>query len=252
MDTSGLRLVLKRPDSGAYWNGRDFGWGKFDALLSYHVPQTNNGRWCWTYDLPPAEHLHSSAWEIQLVDIHAPPPGLLTALSSPATRSLVVAEPNVSIASRDASIQYCYTARPNQSTLSAGTRMSKVAKALEEAVKDLYFISETDAPLEVVFWPGDGKQIDEKMVAQLAQISPDVKIEVVDVDDFFAPATEEQDWHNEEEKAQVERFQQLVKILKEQLQNAKAYRFGETKISVYIVGNAEDGLVGVKTVIVES
>jgi len=41
----------------------------------------------------------------------------------------------------------------------------------------------------------------------------------VSVDDFFARATQEEDWHDEEQREMMQRFQNLVSVLK---QNKKA------------------------------
>jgi hypothetical protein len=130
--------------------------------------------------------------------------------------------------------------------------MNEIVPLLKEAVAGLTFISETDAPLEVVFWPGDATELDKKLLAELAQVPMTEKIAVVEIDDFFAEVTAEQDWHNEEEKAEVKRFQQLVELLKTRLQSARAYRVGETRITVYVVGKVAGGFAGVKTVVVES
>jgi hypothetical protein len=51
---------------------------------------------------------------------------------------------------------------------------------------------------------------------------PDAPVEVVSVDEFFAHATQEEDWHDEEERETVQRFQNLVSVLK---QNYRSCRF---------------------------
>jgi hypothetical protein len=253
-DATGLRIVLKRRDHNSYWNGRAAGWGIFDPLLSLHRPNITHGRWQWQHDFPDAQQLCGGDFILELRDINRSSAQTLAtlALRTKLTRPVTMRVTRT----HDATIEYCYTAGSYKRTLSTGNSMNEVVKTLEAAAKDLFFISETDAPLEVVFWPiSEGveeAQLDEKLVAQMAQAPVDAKIEAVELDEFFAPVTEVQDWHNAEEKDEVERFQQLVKILKAQLQGAKAYRIGKTKITVYVVGKVPAGIAGIRTVIVES
>jgi hypothetical protein len=57
---------------------------------------------------------------------------------------------------------------------------------------------------------------------------------------------------NEEERAQVTRFQELVKTLKDALDDVNVFRVGETRIHVYVVGKVEGGYAGLKTLVVET
>jgi hypothetical protein len=56
------------------------------------------------------------------------------------------------------------------------------------------------------------------------------------VDDFFVIATQEEDWHEEEKRETVKRFQNLVSVLKQKLSQLQVYRVGSTDIDAYIVG----------------
>ena len=68
------------------------------------------------------------------------------------------------------------------------------------------------------------------------------------VDDFFALATQEEDWHDQEERETVQRFQNLVGVLKQNLSQLRVYRVGSIEIDVYIVGvTPGGGLAGLST-----
>ena len=54
---------------------------------------------------------------------------------------------------------------------------------------------------------------------QLTNHPPDAPVKVLSADDFFARATQEEDWHDEEERETVKRFHNKVSVLK---QNKKA------------------------------
>jgi len=66
-------------------------------------------------------------------------------------------------------------------------------------------------------------------------------VEVASVDDLFAIVTQEEDWHDEEERETVKRFQNLVSVLKQNLSQLQVYRVGNTNIDAYIVGMIPSG-----------
>jgi len=65
--------------------------------------------------------------------------------------------------------------------------------------------------LEVIHWPTQGKLTPAKLL-QLRNHLPDAPVEVVTLDKFFAHATVEEDWHDEEERETVKRFQNKVSV----------------------------------------
>ncbi len=73
------------------------------------------------------------------------------------------------------------------------------------------------------------------------------------VDDFFAIATQEEDWHDGEERETAKRFQNLVSILKQNLSQLQVYRVGSVEIDVYIIGVTDGGgVAGLSTKLVET
>jgi len=88
---------------------------------------------------------------------------------------------------------------------------------------------------------------------QLTNHPPHTPVKVVSVDDFFAHATQEEDWHDEEEREMVQRFQNLVSILKQNLSQLQVYRVGNINIDAYIVGVTPRGdWMGLSTKLVET
>ncbi|QHG20641.1 hypothetical protein GJB62_32740 (plasmid) [Nostoc sp. ATCC 53789] len=70
---------------------------------------------------------------------------------------------------------------------------------------------------------------------------------------FFRNCAFEQEWHNELQKSDVNKFQTLVESLKENLKSIKVYRIGTRNIDVYIIGKTlDEDLAGVSTKIVET
>lgn len=127
-----------------------------------------------------------------------------------------------------------------------------IADQLQQASKGLLFLSESDAPFEVIHWPAQGELTPPKLL-QLTGHPPDAPVELRTVDDFFAIATVEEDWHDQDERETVQRFHNLVSILKQNLSQLQVYRVGSIDIDAYIVGVTDGGeLVGLSTKLVET
>ena len=127
-----------------------------------------------------------------------------------------------------------------------------IATQLKQASKGLLFLSESDAPFEVIHWPAQGELTPPKLL-QLTGHPPDAPVELRTVDDFFAIATQEEDWHDEEEREIVQRFQHLVSVLNQNLSNIQVYRVGSIEIDAYIVGVTPSGnWMGLSTQLVET
>jgi len=127
-----------------------------------------------------------------------------------------------------------------------------IAIQLKQASKGLFFLSESDAPFEVIHWSAQGELTPAKLL-QLTNHPPDAPLEMLAVDDFFAIATQEEDWHEEEERETVQRFQNLVSVLKQNLSQLQVYRVGKTNIDAYIVGVTDGGeWAGLSTQVVET
>jgi len=115
---------------------------------------------------------------------------------------------------------------------------------LQAATADLLWLSEMDAPFEVRYW---SQQADTPLTAetllQLTNQPPTAPVKVVAVDDFFAGATEDQDWFGEEEKAIAARYRELVTLLKQHLSDLVVYQVGAVSLELYIVGRTPEGVM---------
>jgi hypothetical protein len=115
----------------------------------------------------------------------------------------------------------------------------------------LSFQSESDYPVEPFEEKAAGAASARDLVA--AKGGAGAAVRELDFDSFFADAVKEQDWHDEEARARVKKFQALIKFLKESLTDIKVYRVGGTEADVYVVGKTAAGdFAGVKTKVVET
>ena len=87
---------------------------------------------------------------------------------------------------------------------------SSITQALQKASQGLLFQSETDAPFEAFEWPGEQGKPDKARVLELAGLPPGTPVKTKSLAAFFKDATTEQDWHDDEEKAEVQKFKKLV------------------------------------------
>jgi hypothetical protein len=125
-----------------------------------------------------------------------------------------------------------------------------ITEKLANLTQDLLWMSEADYPWEVVSY--DSSHITPEQLLEQSNLPSDTPVETVTIERFFAPALREQSWHNEEERATRNRFQQLFDFLNEQLNDLIVYRLKEVEIDVYVLGTVEDKTVGLKTTIVET
>lgn len=127
-----------------------------------------------------------------------------------------------------------------------------IAAKLKQVSEGLLFSTESDAPFEVEEWKMQGQLTPTKLL-QLTEHPPDAPVEVASVDEFFAIATQAENWHDEEERETVQRFQNLVSILKQNLSNIQVYRVGKINIDAYIIGVTPNGdWMGLSTQLVET
>jgi hypothetical protein len=137
---------------------------------------------------------------------------------------------------------------------STNSDRSTITEILRSASADLLFLSESESPFEVFLWelPADA-QIAPEMIIDRTGVPIDTLIEFTDLTSFFAVATTPQDWHGAAEIEMVNRYQNLVRVLQENLTDIQVVRVGEINIDVYIVGKTSDGnLAGLKTNVVET
>lgn len=129
-----------------------------------------------------------------------------------------------------------------------------VIAELRKATAGLRFQSESDYPLEPFVWEGEGAEaLTGARLLKMLKRPAATPVKALSVDQFFRSATEEQDWHNAEERKTARRFKELVKTLKGALKKVKVYKIGEAEIDVYVIGQSGAGdLAGVKTKVVET
>ena len=128
---------------------------------------------------------------------------------------------------------------------------SPVLEALQKAAEGLLFPSEIDAPLVPFFWPEPVPPEAGRLIER-AEMPEGTSVKRVSLAAFFRSAVKEEDWHNDEERAEVKKFQALIAVLKDTLKQPQVWLLGEVNRIVYIVGGVEGGSAGLQTRVVET
>jgi hypothetical protein len=131
-------------------------------------------------------------------------------------------------------------------------RDEEILQKLEQASAGLLFMSEADYPFEIVNG-GEMSEMPFDYLRQQAGAAPDAAVQAVSPEKFFAQAMSEPEWKGADEIATARRYQALLRLLKENLNDLKVYRVGEINMAVYIVGRTSTGnWVGLSTRVVET
>ncbi|NEP89831.1 MAG: nuclease [Okeania sp. SIO2C2] len=130
----------------------------------------------------------------------------------------------------------------------------EIFEQLDELVKDLLWMSESDYPFEVFIWEfGEEISLNNEIVLKITKHSLETTVKVIEFEVFFRLVIREKDWHNAEEYEVVRKYQKLVSMMKQYLSDLKVYKVGEVRKDVYIVGKTNTGdYAGIATVSIET
>ncbi|MEH1972603.1 MAG: nuclease A inhibitor family protein [Nostoc sp.] len=130
---------------------------------------------------------------------------------------------------------------------------NEITEKLKQSSADLLMMSESDYPFEVFLWTDQANTLTTQKLLQLTDHPQDSSVEEVALDYLFRNCASEQEWHDEQQKQNVKKFQTLVQTLKDNLNEIKVYRIGTIDIDVYIIGKTSSGdIAGLSTKVVET
>ncbi|QLE58919.1 nuclease A inhibitor family protein [Nostoc sp. TCL26-01] len=131
---------------------------------------------------------------------------------------------------------------------------NEITEKLKQAANGLLMMSESEYPFAVFLWSKQAQEpLTNQKLLQLTGHPQDKSVEEVELDYLFRNCAVEKEWHDEIQKQNVQKFQSLVKTLKDNLMDIRVYRIGMINIDVYILGKTPSGdLAGVSTKVVET
>lgn len=110
---------------------------------------------------------------------------------------------------------------------------------LRQLSERLLLLSESEAPFEI-------------MTLTAFPECPE-GMEEVSLDDILGYSATVQEWHTEEDKAVVARFVAFKTAIEQHLQNLRVYKSTEGgEKEIWIIGNSEEGIVCIRTTVVET
>lgn len=123
---------------------------------------------------------------------------------------------------------------------------------LQTLTKGLHFVSESDAPLEVVSYPAPAGALTDAELLKLTGQAAGTKVEPVDLMQFLRNHTADDGVLGD--PALSNRYKALQMFMKQELDEAKVYRVGTgPQVPAYALGRTPDGkLAGFKTVLTET
>ncbi|NJK56552.1 MAG: nuclease [Pleurocapsa sp. SU_5_0] len=138
----------------------------------------------------------------------------------------------------------------NTVDLSNSSPDQELIEQLELATTDLLWFSEAEYPFQVIYWH-DAASFTQATLLEEFAFPSDTKTVTKDLAAFFTNAIKQESWHNETEQTQVARYQNLLNLLTENLENSNVYLLGDIEISVYILGTTQhQAIAGLTTKIV--
>ena len=134
----------------------------------------------------------------------------------------------------------------------AASANAAVPEPLQEAVKGLHFVSESEAPLEAVAYAAPGAELSDAALLKAVGEPAGTAVEQVELTHFLRNHTADDGVLGDVKLAN--RFKALQMFMKQELDGTQVYRVGTgPKVQVYALGRTMDGtLAGFKTVLTET
>ena len=130
--------------------------------------------------------------------------------------------------------------------------MQKDLQKIEQAAAGLQFLSETNAPFELVEVPNPSVPLEQQLL-RISGKEEGTPVARQDLDYFFRNAVKSYPGASPEGVQTAQRFQYLQQVLKEELSDVQVYRVGEIQIDAFIIGKLKDGsYAGLRTKVVET
>lgn len=136
--------------------------------------------------------------------------------------------------------------------MSGKKRSNDLGEKVENAVRGLFYTSETDAEIEF-FTGGKAKNVSAEVL--LKQIGKNEKeaIEEIKFEEFFERLTKTEDWYGEEERETARKYTVLRDLLVNNLKDVCVFKVGRIELEIYAVGlDDKERLAGIKTEAVET
>ena len=132
------------------------------------------------------------------------------------------------------------------------SRTNDLKEQLTKLSEGLFYISETDSPIEVFEVVGTHELSAKEILKQTGHALSE-PIEEVSFESFFGRLTTIREWYGDFEKLRAGRFGELKQKLATSLGEPRVFRIGKIRIDIYVVGFDENrNVLGIRTKAVET
>lgn len=132
--------------------------------------------------------------------------------------------------------------------------MINTLEKIGQAAEGLFFMSESDFPLETVAFKPEKPDapVTENLLQYLEQPVA-TNVEQQELSYFLRNQTRDLPEFGEEEKARAQKFRDLEALLKQEIPDVAVFRVGQRQVDAFIIGKLADGtLGGLKTKLIET
>lgn len=128
--------------------------------------------------------------------------------------------------------------------MSEAARSTGARERLEEASRDLLYVSETESPFEYVELPGSPRaELTPEAVRAALGEAEGTPVQEITLDRFLAGHIEEADPADPVAQENAGRFRALKRVLEETLSGVKVFRVGDVQVRYHALGRTQDGRV---------
>lgn len=120
-------------------------------------------------------------------------------------------------------------------------------------LEGLLYPSESDEPVQFLFQPRDGdRALTVREFKDLfgLQAAEDVTEKAPEC--FWLPVTVDREWYGAEERERTTQFVELRRILGENSERIQYFEVGEVEVGLYLVGQSDQTITGIKTTAVRT
>lgn len=118
---------------------------------------------------------------------------------------------------------------------------------IQSLTKDLLFISESEYPWQTLYLGENKEQALKRLPFDVSQACS------IDVEHLLRNHTKGESWYSEEELTTTEKYRKFLALLKEEVRNVSAYKFGEIEVHIYIIAQLPNGeWIAMRTISVET
>jgi hypothetical protein len=130
--------------------------------------------------------------------------------------------------------------------------MTSLLQQLEQAAQGLWFISESESPLEPFSLP-PGTSLENETEFLVAIDNPGQPVEQITLPYFFRNMVRTGPEQEPAQQTIAQRFIALQQWLETNLQEVRVYRVGQIQVQAYVVGKTPEGTwLGLKTTLIET